>query len=188
MKLWQYYTRLLFTNTYQSTLGSLFIDLHERPSLIFEESSRTLYSALSLLHLTLIFINTHLLQFYSISISEVAKCIKCILCFCTVHFNIIIKYKTTKYKFLVSIVKATRRTKVSSLFYFGMIFYMFRTDFPSIIRSSRMYIQQQAFVKQLASSQQYLSDKYLLLYVQSWTPDDGRKDRPKHVGCHSKIK
>jgi len=24
-------------------------------------------------------------------------------------------------------------------------------------------------------------DIYLLLYVQSWTPDDGRKDRPKHV-------
>jgi len=27
----------------------------------------------------------------------------------------------------------------------------------------------------------------LLLYVQSWTPDDGRKDRPKHVECDSKI-
>ena len=27
-----------------------------------------------------------------------------------------------------------------------------------------------------------------LLYVQSGTPDDGRKDRPKHVKCHSKIK
>ena len=40
----------------------------------------------------------------------------------------------------------------------------------------------------LASRQQYLFDIYLLLYVQSWTPDDGRKDRPKHVGCYSKIK
>jgi len=39
-----------------------------------------------------------------------------------------------------------------------------------------------------ASSQQHLFDKCLLLYVQSWTPDDGRKDRPKHVECHSKIK
>ena len=28
----------------------------------------------------------------------------------------------------------------------------------------------------------------LLLYVQSLTPDDGRRDRPKHVGCHPKIK
>jgi len=27
-----------------------------------------------------------------------------------------------------------------------------------------------------------------LLHVQSRTPDDGRKDRPKHVECHSKIK
>jgi len=28
----------------------------------------------------------------------------------------------------------------------------------------------------------------ILLYVQSWTPDDGQKDRPKHVECHSEIK
>jgi len=27
-----------------------------------------------------------------------------------------------------------------------------------------------------------------MLYVQSWTPDDGRKDCPKHVECHSKNK
>jgi hypothetical protein len=29
-------------------------------------------------------------------------------------------------------------------------------------------------------------DICLLLHVQSLTPDDGRKDRPKHVECHSK--
>ena len=40
----------------------------------------------------------------------------------------------------------------------------------------------------LASRQQYLLDKCLLLYVQSWTPDHGRKDPPKHVECHSKNK
>ena len=39
----------------------------------------------------------------------------------------------------------------------------------------------------LASRQQYLFDKWLLLYVQSCIPDDGRKYRPKHVQCHSKI-
>jgi len=33
-----------------------------------------------------------------------------------------------------------------------------------------------------------LASKCLLLYVQSLTADDGRKDRPKHVECHSKIK
>jgi hypothetical protein len=30
---------------------------------------------------------------------------------------------------------------------------------------------------------QRLYDICLLLYVQSWTPVDGRKDRPKHVQC-----
>jgi hypothetical protein len=40
----------------------------------------------------------------------------------------------------------------------------------------------------LASSQQNLFDIHLLLYVQSWTPDDGGKDRLKHVECYSKIK
>ena len=46
---------------------------------------------------------------------------------------------------------------------------MFRTVLTSIIRSSWLYVQQQAYVKQI------------LLYVKSWTPDDGWKDRPKHV-------
>jgi len=50
-----------------------------------------------------------------------------------------------------------------------MTIYMFRTVFPSIIRSSRLYLQQ------------YLFNIYLMLYLQSWTPDDGRQDRPKHV-------
>jgi len=52
-----------------------------------------------------------------------------------------------------------------------MTLYMFRTVFPSIIRSSRLYIQQQAYVKQmlLSSRQQYLFDIHvcLLLYVES---------------------
>ena len=36
--------------------------------------------------------------------------------------------------------------------YFGMTLYMFRTVFPSIVSSSRLYIQQQAFVKQILLS------------------------------------
>ena len=40
----------------------------------------------------------------------------------------------------------------SNLFYFGVTLYMFRTIFPSIIRSSRLYVQQQAFVKQILLS------------------------------------
>ena len=40
----------------------------------------------------------------------------------------------------------------------------------------------------LAGREQYLFDKCLLLYVQSWSRDDGRKDSPKHVEFHSKLK
>jgi len=38
----------------------------------------------------------------------------------------------------------------------------------------------------MLSSQQYLFAIRLLLYVQSLTHDDGRKDRPKHVEFYSK--
>ena len=50
---------------------------------------------------------------------------------------------------IISIVKPTRCTIVSNLIYFGMTFYVFRTVFPAIIRSSRLYIQQHAYVKQI---------------------------------------
>ena len=80
--------------------------------------------------------------------------------------------------------------------------YMFRTVFPSIIGSSRLYTQHQVYVIQvswlLASGHEMdlhfvsaskqstnLNDIYLMLCVQSWTPDDGRKDRPKHVEWYS---
>ena len=64
---------------------------------------------------------------------------------------------------------------------------MFRKVSPSIIRSLRLYIQHQDYVIQvlwlLASSKQpqNLNDIYLMLYVQPLTPDDGRRDLPKHV-------
>jgi len=76
--------------------------------------------------------------------------------------------------FLIPIVKPTRCTNVSNLFYFGMTLYMLRTVFSSIIRSSRLYIQLSnryccllASSYSLASRQQYLFDICLLLYVQS---------------------
>ena len=61
---------------------------------------------------------------------------------------------------------------------------MFRTVSPSIIRSLRLYIQHHTIqvLWLLASKQsQNVYDTYLMLYVQFQTPDDGRKDRPKHV-------
>jgi len=75
---------------------------------------------------------------------------------------------------------------ISNLFYFGTTLYMFRTVFPSIIRSLRLYIQHQVYVIEVlwplasgnemelqfhlvpASKQpQNLYDIYLMLYVQS---------------------
>ena len=87
---------------------------------------------------------------------------------------------TAVYRNVISRVKPTRCTNVSNLFLFWNDTLQFWTVFPSIIRSTNGY--------PLASRQQYLFDKCLSLYVQSWTADDGRKDRPKHVECHSKIK
>ena len=53
---------------------------------------------------------------------------------------------------LASIVKPTRCTNVSNLFCFGITLYMFRMVFLSVIRSSQVYIQQQAYVKQILLS------------------------------------
>ena len=41
---------------------------------------------------------------------------------------------------------------ISNLFYFGSATYMFRTVFPSIIRSLRLYTQHQAYVIQVLLS------------------------------------
>jgi len=59
---------------------------------------------------------------------------------------------------------------LSNLFYFGTTLYMFRTVFPSIIKSLRLYIQHRTtqVLWLLASKQpQNLYDIYLMLYVQS---------------------
>jgi hypothetical protein len=86
---------------------------------------------------------------------------------------------------------------------------MFHMGFPSIIRSSKLHIQRQAFVRPIllpaaslafrpssgaqncTYSIRYLSDrysdKYLTLYVQFWAPDDGRKTHLKHVQLLTEI-
>jgi len=51
--------------------------------------------------------------------------------------------------------KINQMHSISNLFYFGTTLYMFRTVFPSIIRSLRLYIQHQVYAI------------YLMLYVQS---------------------
>jgi len=87
--------------------------------------------------------------------------------------------------------KTNQMHNISNLFYFGTTLYMFRAVSPSIIRSLRLYIQYQVYVIQvlwLLSSKQLQNLYGMMLYVQSYTPDDGRRDRPKHVDCCSKIK
>jgi hypothetical protein len=68
---------------------------------------------------------------------------------------------------------------------------MFRTVCLSIIRNLRLYIQHQVYVIQvlwLFASKQSQNLYGMMLYVQSQTPADGRRDRPKHVEYCSKIK
>ena len=62
--------------------------------------------------------------------------------------------------------------------YFYVTLYMFRTVFPSIVRSSRLYIQQQAYVNQILL--------LLAVYSRELLMMDG-KTVPKHVD-YSKIK
>jgi hypothetical protein len=110
----------------------------------------------------------------------------------------------------ISIVKPTRCTVFAFIFrVYWISLYIFRMDFLSIIRSSRLHIQHQVYVIHvswlLASGHEMfhlvmehlmptskqstnLYDIYLMSYVQSWTPDDGWKDRPKHVVIFNKPK
>jgi len=67
---------------------------------------------------------------------------------------------------------------------------MFQTGFPSIVRSSKLYVQRQVFVDRYCyllltcpDKQQVAVTVYkcLTLYVQFYAPGDGRKTRLKHV-------
>ena len=76
-----------------------------------------------------------------------------------------------RYNFYISIVKSTSCANVTNLFYFRMTLYLFRTVFPSIISSSRLYIQQQSYVKQiLLSAWMTLGSKYFgaILNILMW--------------------
>jgi len=64
-------------------------------------------------------------------------------------------------------------------------FILFLNNTPHV--SDGLSVHHQEF-KTVHYSDRHLSNRYCCrCYVQSWTPDDGRKDRPKHVECHSKI-
>jgi len=71
--------------------------------------------------------------------------------------------------------------------------YMFRTVFPSIIRSSKLCVQQRYMSNNccylLLSGNEVAAAVWHipLLYTQFWAPDDGRKDRPKHIERFTRI-
>jgi len=55
------------------------------------------------------------------------------------------------------------------VYFFGVTLYMLRTVFPSIIMRSRLYIQQQAYVKQILQADSSISLTYCcLLAVSVW--------------------
>jgi len=53
-----------------------------------------------------------------------------------------LRLSSGRIRIIICVVKPIICTNVSNLFYLGITLYMFRTVFPSIIRSSRLYIQQ----------------------------------------------
>jgi len=84
----------------------------------------------------------------------------------------------------------SKTNQMHNFWFYWISLHMFRKVFPSIIRSSRLYTQHQVYVIQvrwlLASKQSTnLYDIYLMLCLQSWSPDDGQKDFPKHVEWYS---
>jgi len=92
--------------------------------------------------------------------------------------------------FFFSIVKPTRCINVSNLFCWSNTLHV--SDGLSVhhqefktVRTATDICQTDTAHCLLVSRQQYLFDICLLQYVQSLTPDDGRKDRPKRVECYS---
>ena len=65
-------------------------------------------------------------------------------------------------------------------FLFLQILYMFQAVPPPIIRSTQLYIQLQVLSTNNAASSS-IGWQYLKLYVQLYAPDDGRRNRLKHV-------
>ena len=66
----------------------------------------------------------------------------------------------------------------------------FHNFFISIRRSTcfRRFFRPSSGTQKCTYSVRYLSDQYLTLYAQFWAPDDGRKNRLKHVERVKEIK
>jgi len=72
---------------------------------------------------------------------------------------------------------------LSQIIYSCKTLYMFRTVFQSIIRSSKLRIQQRYMSNSCWPAVWHIP----LLYTQFRAPDDGLKDRPKYVERFTRI-
>jgi len=70
----------------------------------------------------------------------------CVLAAARSFFRFLMPPECSDCSWNISIVKPTRCNSFSNLFYFGTTLYVICLVFPSIIRSSRLYIQQQLSV------------------------------------------
>jgi hypothetical protein len=76
-----------------------------------------------------------------------------VLSFSTYNFHLLPSWMQLDQFFIFSLTysyyysKTNKMHLLSQIIYSCVTLYMFRTVFPSIIRSSRLYIQQQAYVK-----------------------------------------
>jgi len=74
-------------------------------------------------------------------------------------------------------VQPTRGNFSQFIYFCKTLLYMFQTAFSSIVRSSKLHIQREVFVRPIMLPAASLAR----LCVQFWAPDDGRKNRLKHV-------
>jgi len=77
---------------------------------------------------------------------------KILIVFCLHDFRLLPWSRRVQFSFTLYLASYSKTNKIhllSQIIYSCKTLYMFRTVFPSIIRSSRLHIQQQAYVKQL---------------------------------------
>ena len=110
--------------------------------------------------------------------------------YCAVHSELTQALPFINLRRLYSYSTTNKMHLLSQIIYSCKMLYMFRTVFPSIIRSSKLRIQQ----RYMSNSCCYLLQPVAaavwhipLLYTQFWAPADGRKDRPKHVEHFTRI-
>jgi hypothetical protein len=108
--------------------------------------------------------------------------VKCI----TSYLWCIITKKYTKIFFQVQ----PKRCNITQFIYFSEMLYMFQAVPPPIIRSSKLYIQHRVLCQTFTVTCHCRGrvGTVQTLYRQCWAPDDGWRNRLKHVEHFTEIK